>query len=155
MTRRDDNAALLRRIVQLLAVVVLLATATLAVAGCGGDSDEEQAQSAVCDARDDIAQQVGELANLTLTTATVDQVRSNLEAIQDDLGTISDNRSELSDDRREEIESATARFTGEVRDVAGELGSSLSLSDARTQLSAALSGLGDAYRSTLARIDCD
>ncbi|MDW5595461.1 hypothetical protein VSS74_14015 [Conexibacter stalactiti] len=140
---------------KLRVVVVLLAMAALAVGGCGGDSDEEQAQAAVCDARDDIAQQVGELANLTLTTATVDQVRNNLETIQDDLTTISDNRSELSDDRRQEVETATTRFTDEVRDVVSTLGRSLSLSDARTQLSTALTQLGSAYRSTLAQVQCD
>lgn len=143
------------QLTHLRAVVALLATATaLAVGGCG-DSAEEKAQTAVCDARDDIARQVDQLANLTLTTATVDQARSNLEAIQDDLTTISDNRSELSDGRRQEVETATTRFADEVRDVAGDLGGSLSLSAARTQLSAAFSELGNAYRSTLAELPCD
>lgn len=144
-----------RQLISMLAVAALLAGAAFALGACGGESDEEQARAAVCDARDDIGQQVDRLANLTLTTATVDQVRSSLQAIQDDLTTIADNRSELSDDRRQEVEQATERFTGEVREVVGDVGSSLSLDDAREQLSGALTALGNAYRSTLAQVSCD
>jgi len=136
----------------------LLAAIVLALGSCGGDDEpsaEEQAQTQVCDARDGIAREVDRLAGLTLTTATVDDVTSSLQSIEDDLRTIADNESQLSDDRRQQIEQATGRFADEVGDVVGDLGRSLSLSGAREQLSSALSQLGDAYRSSLERIDCD
>lgn len=144
-----------RRLSPLLAVLALLACGAALLGGCGGNSDQENAQTAVCDARDDIGTQVDRLASLTISTATADDVKSSLESIQDDLQTIADNRAELSDDRRQEVETATTRFTDAIRSVAGDLGRSLSLSQARTQLSAALSDLRSAYRSTLAQVQCD
>lgn len=135
----------------------MLAVAALALGACGDDeqSAEQQASARVCDARGDIAGEVDRLSNMTLTSATVDDVTSSLRAIEDDLQTIADNEAELSDDRRQEIEQATDRFADEVRDAVGELGSSLSLSGAQQQVRDALSQLAAAYRSSLARVDCE
>lgn len=144
-----------RRIRHLLAVVALLAGGAALLGGCGGDSKQDQAKTAVCDARDDIGTQIDRLTSLTISTATVDDVKSSLQAIQGDLQTIADNRADLPDDRRQEIETATKTFTDQVRTVAGELGKSLSLSEARGQLSTALTELGNAYRTTLAQVKCD
>ncbi len=144
-----------RRIGHLLAVVALLAGGTALLGGCGGESKEDQAQAAVCDARDDIGTQIDRLTSLTISTATVDDVKSSLQAIQGDLQTIADNRDDLPDDRRQELETATKTFTDQVRTVAGDLGKSLSLTEARGQLSTALTELGNAYRTTLAQVRCD
>jgi hypothetical protein len=131
----------------------VLVLAVLALGACG-ESDEEKAMNTVCDARDDMAKQVDELKKLTPATFTTDAVTQNLDAIRTDLKDISDAQADLSDDRRSEVEAATTEFTGSVRAVASDLGTSLSASDARTQLAGALQQLGTSYEQTLAPLDC-
>jgi uncharacterized protein YhaN len=134
----------------LFAVVVL----AFALGACG-ESEEEKAMNTVCDAKDDIATQVDELTGLTAATVTTDAVRQNLEAIRTDLGDIADAQSDLSDDRRSEVEAATNEFTGSIRQVAGDLGSSVSASEAKEAVVTALQQLGASYQETLAPIDCE
>ena len=108
----------------------------------------------VCDAKEDMAKQFDELKQLTPATFTTDAVTQNLDAIRTDLKDISDAQADLSDDRRSEVEAATTEFTGSVRAVASDLGTSLSASEARTQLAGALQQLGTSYEQTLAPLDC-
>lgn len=146
-----------RRLMRVLALVLLLACSALALGACG-DSDEspqEEAIENVCDARDDIGEQVDRLSSLTLTTATATEVGDSLQAIRADLTTIADQRAELSSERRQEVEQATRAFTDQLSDIAGSLGTDLSLSAARRQLSAALDQLASAYRASLAQVSCD
>lgn len=133
-----------------------LAALLLALAlGACGESDEEKAQNAVCDATDDIAKQVDELASLTPATVTADAVRQNLEAIQSDFRDIGDAQSDLSDDRRNEVETATKEFTGSIQTIFGDLGSSLSAEDAKAQLVTALEQLKASYQKAFEPLDCD
>ena len=55
------------------AAVLIALIATLAAAGCGGDSKEDKARAQVCDARDDISSQVQKLSDMEITTATTSQ----------------------------------------------------------------------------------
>jgi uncharacterized protein YgfB (UPF0149 family) len=132
-----------------LAVVML----ALALGACG-ESDEEKAQNTVCDARDDIAKQVDELNSLTLATVTTDAVTQNLDAIQNDLNDIADAQSDLSDDRRSEVEAATNEFISTVKNVASDLGSSLSASDAKARVVTGLGQLQASYQKAFAPLDC-
>ena len=134
-----------------LATVLLLA----ALAGACGESDEEKAQSDVCDARADIEQRVDDLANLTLANATVDGIESDLSAIRDDLGKIADAQGGLNDERRQQVQSANKEFTSQLRSIASDLGSSLSLSGAQDQLGSAFNQLAESFRQTFAKVDCD
>ena len=131
--------------------VVLLA---LALGACG-ESDEEKAQTKVCDARDDIAKQVDELKGLTPATVTSDAVTQNLDAIKTDLKDISDAQSDLSSDRRSEAEAANKAFTSSVQGIASQLGSSLSASDAKAQVATALQQLEASYQKAFAPLSCD
>jgi uncharacterized phage infection (PIP) family protein YhgE len=133
-----------------LAVVMLV----FALGACG-ESDEEKAQNEVCDARDDIAQQVDELKSLTPVTVTADGVKSNLDAIKDDLNDISDAQSDLSSDRRSEAEAATKAFTSSVEGTASQLGSSLSAADAKAQVVTAINQLAASYQTAFAPLNCD
>jgi hypothetical protein len=133
---------------------LLVATGLVLVLAACGESDEEKAQNKVCDARADIQKQVAELSNLTLATATVDGVKQNLTAIQDDLKQIKDAEGQLSDERRSEVETASQTFGSQVESIVGDLGSSLSVSGARSQLQSALDQLAQSYQQTLAPIDC-
>jgi len=134
-------------------VVLVVAILALALGACG-ESDEEKAMNAVCDARDDIAKQVDELKALSPATVTTDAVTQNLDAIRKDLNDMSDARSDLSDDQRSEVETATKAFTDSIRTVAGDLGRSLSASDAKTQVANALQELEASYKKTLEPLDC-
>ena len=132
-------------------VLVVLAAGT--AIGCG-ESDEEKAQNDVCDARDDLQKQVNELSNLTLSTATVEGVQSNLNAIQDDLNKITDAQGDLNDERKQEVESANKQFTSELDSIASGLTSDLSVSGAEQKLRTAAQQLASSYKQTFAMVDC-
>ena len=110
------------------AIAALLAT--LVLAGCG-DSSEDKAQTTVCNARDDISKQVNDLKSLTPSTITTDAVTQSLTAIQQDLSDMAGAQKDLSSDRREQVQSATQTFTSSVKDIAGQIGSSMSAADPR------------------------
>ena len=135
----------------LVAVLLLIAAAAV---GCG-ESDEEKAQTQVCDARADLKTQVDDLAALTPATATADGVEENLNAIEDDLNQIKDAQGDLNEERKQEVESATQEFTSEVEAVANDLTSDLSLSGAQAKLETAGKQLASSYQQTFAQIDCD
>jgi hypothetical protein len=140
----------MRTACSVLAVVMLV----FALGACG-ESDEEKAQNKVCDAKADIAKQVDELKGLTAATVTSDAVTQNLDAIKTDLKDISDAGSDLSSDRRSEAEAATKTFTSSVEEIAGQLGSSLSATDAKAQAVTALNQLAASYQKAFAPLDCN
>ncbi len=133
-----------------LAIALIVA---LAAAGCG-ESKEEKATKQVCSARADISKQVDTLKGLTVSTATTDQIRTSLQAIRADLAKITDAHGDLSGQRKQQIQTANQAFSSQVKSIASELGTSLSLSSAKEQLTAALQQLGSSYEQTLARVDC-
>ena len=133
--------------------VLVVALLALALGACG-ESDEEKAMNTVCDARDDIAKQVEELDSLTPATVTADAVTQNLDAIQNDLNDIADAQSDLSDDRRSEVEAATNEFISTVKNVASDLGTSVSASDAKARVVTGLGQLQASYQKAFAPLDC-
>ena len=136
-------------------VAVALALAALGLAACGGgDSKEEKATNQVCAARDDIQKQVNTLKDLTISTATTDQITKSLQAIGSDLTKIKNAQGDLNDERKKEVQQANKDFESSVKGIASDLGSSTSLSDAKTKLSAALDQLANSYKQTFAKIDC-
>jgi hypothetical protein len=139
------------RVKPITALAVLL---VLAVSACGGDSAEEKAQAGVCDARAGISKQVESLQDLTLTTATTNQIRDSLTAIGDDLTKIKNVQADLGDERRDQVQDANQAFETEVRGIVSNLGTSTSLSDAQVKLDDALDQLATAYKATFAKIDC-
>ena len=136
-----------------IAFVLLTLLATLALSACG-ESKQDKAKSTVCDARADISKQVDKLKGLTVSTVTADGVQSSLKAINSDLSKIAGAQGDLSADRSKQVQDATKTFTSQVQDIAGSVGKSTSLSDAKAQLTSALQQLGDAYKQSFAKIDC-
>ena len=133
--------------------LVLVLLASLALAACG-KSKEDKAMSSVCDARADISKQIDHLKGLTIGTATLSDVQNSLKAIGDDLTKIKDAQGDLSDSRKQQVQDANAKFSSQVKEIGSTAGKSLSLSNAKTQLQAALTQLADAYKTTLGPIDC-
>ena len=136
-----------------IASLLLVLTAALTVGACG-ESKEDKAKSTVCDARADIGKQVDKLKGLTITTASASAAHESLKAINSDLSKITDAQGDLSDDRRQQVETANKAFTSQLQSIAASLGSSTSLSDAKSQLSSALQQLATAYKTSFARVDC-
>jgi hypothetical protein len=133
-----------------------LAVAMLAFAvGACGESAADKAKTTVCDARADMGKQVSELKSLTPSTVTKDAVTKPLNAIKNDLKDISGAQSDLSSDRRSEVEAATKAFTSDVKRIAGELGASLSASNAKAGVTTALQQLEASYQKTFAPLKCD
>jgi uncharacterized protein HemX len=125
----------------------------LAFAACG-QSDEEKAKADVCDARDDIQANVKELQSLTLGTATTDKVRSSLNAIKDDLAKIADAQGQLSEDQKQQVQKANEAFKSKVKAVGEDLGKSVSIEEAATQLKSDFEELATTYRQSFGPIDC-
>ena len=125
----------------------------LTLAACG-ESKEDKAQTAVCSARADIKAQVDELKGMTVTTATLDDVRANLRAIGDGLEEIAAAQRDLTGERKEAAQKAGQTFRSEVTEVSGELVKSISLSDGKEQIQAALQGLASSYQAAFSPLDC-
>jgi hypothetical protein len=137
-------------------LAILLCVCTTAAAGCGGDdtSTQDKALNDVCDARADIGKQVDTLKQLTPSTITADQMSTSVTAIGNDLKQIGDAQGSLSDARRKEIADANKAFSAQIRQISSTLLKSTSVDQARAQLQTAVTQLADAYRTSLAPIDC-
>ena len=142
----------MRRIVPILLLLTLVLAAG-ALSACG-ESKEDKAKSKVCDARDDIGKQVDKLSGLTISTATLDQVTSSLNAIKQDLSDIADAQGDLSDQKKKDVQAANEAFKATVSQIASSVGKSLALQDAGAQAKQALQELASTYQSTFGKIDC-
>jgi hypothetical protein len=135
-------------------LAALLGCAALLV-GCG-ESEEEKAQNAVCDARADIEKRVDDLAGLTITSASIDQVRNNLEAIRDDLEEIAAEQGDLEPERRQDVEEAGKRFRSQLQTTAKDFVSgATSGEEAGASLKPSLEQLASSFRQAYAPLDCD
>jgi hypothetical protein len=133
--------------------VAALALGVLGFAACG-ESAQEKAKAEVCSARANISKQVETLTALTITTASVSQVKTSVEAIAGDVNKIKDAQPNLDPSRKEQVQSANDTFASEVSKIVSGLASNLSLSNAEAHLKSAVSELAASYRKTLAPIDC-
>jgi aspartokinase len=140
---------------RLISVLVALLGATGLLVACG-ESEEEKAQNEVCDARADIQRRVDDLADLTVTTASIEQVTNNLEAIRDDLQTIAAEQGDLEPERRQEVEQAGKRFSSQLQATAQDVVSGAgSGEDAGARVGSALDELAKSFREAYAPVDCD
>ena len=141
--------------IRLLSASVLALVLALAVSACGGQSKEDKAQSQVCSARADIKKQVDALKATTLTSASIDGIKSNLTAIQKDVQQIADAQGNLSSDRKQEVQKANEAFKSQVSGVARAVVSgAVSGGSGQDQIKAAVQGLAASYQSALAPIKC-
>jgi hypothetical protein len=137
----------------LLVLAALLGPAALAACG---ESDEEKAQNAVCDARADIEERLDDLAELTITSASIDQVTNNLEAIRDDLQKIADQQGDLEPERREEVEQAGKKFRSELGKTAEDLISgATSGEEAGARARSSLQDLANSLQTAYEPVNCD
>jgi hypothetical protein len=134
-----------------------LAVLLVALVGtsCGGSSSKaDQAKSDVCSARADISSNLNHLKSMSAGTVTLDAVRSDVNAIQADLDKIKKAMPELASDTKQQVQEATSTFTAQLQTTAGNLLTSVPLSDAKTQVTQAATALQKSYASTLGGLSC-
>ena len=136
--------------------IVLLASLLAALPVACGESEEEKAQERVCDARADIEKRVDNLADLTITSASIDEVTNNLTAIRDDLEKIAAEREELAPEQRDAVDQAAKRFRSELETAAKDVVSgTASGEEAGARIGAALDQLAKSFREAYGPVDCD
>ena len=84
----------------------------------------------------------------------MDQVKSSLTAIQNDLNKIADAQGDLKGTRKQQVQKANETFKSQVSGLVNDLKSTQSLQGAAQQLQSAITQLGNAYKESLAPIDC-
>lgn len=165
--------ALMTRIALMIAAILVVL-----VLGACGDSDEENAPEAaqetaqsdaqetapsdaqeaakqtVCDARDDISEQVDTLKGITPETFTAAAVATSLSAIQSDVSDINGAVPDLGDDLREQVQSANQEFKTQVESTVEDIGTSTTVTEAESALTGAADELASSYEDTFAGIDC-
>jgi hypothetical protein len=139
----------------MIRVLTILLVLVAVLAACG-ESDEEKAQNAVCDARADIQERVDDLAGLDVTSVSIDRVTNNLEAIGNDLETIAAEREDLSSEQRAAVEEAGDQFRSELEATAQDVVAGATSGDeAGERIGAALDDLASAFRNAYGPVDCD
>ena len=133
--------------------VVGLSCVALALSACG-ESEADEAQSDVCDARSDISAHIDSLKSLTIGSSTTSDVTAALTAIRNDLQKIVDAQPNLDSDRKEQVQNATKAFGTQLQQIARDTVAGLSTGDAKTQVQSALTSLGTAYEQALKPISC-
>jgi chromosome segregation ATPase len=137
-------------------MIAILAGLLAALAVACGESEEEKAQNRVCDARADIQKRVDDLAALTITSASIDEVTSNLRAIRDDLEKIAAEREDLAPEQRQEVEQAAKSFRSELEAAAKDVASgAASGEEAGARIGAALDQLAKSFRKAYGPVNCD
>jgi chromosome segregation ATPase len=121
-----------------------------------GESDEEKAQNRVCDARADIQERVDDLAALTITSASIDEVTSHLKAIRENLEKIAAEREDLAPEQRQEVEQAAKSFRSELETAAKDVVSgAASGEEAGARVGSALDQLAKSFSQAYGPVDCD
>ncbi len=137
-----------------VAVVISAVLCALAIGACGGQSQEQKAQKAICGARSNIEKSVKSLEGITLSVSSVDQLKQTYDSIKSNVQVIRDNAGKLSGARKQKVTSAVDEFGQELQSVASGLTSSLNLSSASSQIRAAVTKLEGSARSAFAPLDC-
>ncbi len=134
-------------------LLLALVPAAIGLYGCG-ESKEQKAEKSVCAARSDIKEKVTSLQSLTPTTASISQIKTDVNGIVEDLKKIRTAIPDLSAPRKEEVSKATETFAKEASEAVGSLKTSGSISSVETALRSALTGMKKAYETSLEPIKC-
>jgi len=135
--------------------IVILASLLAALPVACGESEEVKAQDRVCDARADIEKRVDDLADVTITSASIDKVTNNLKAIRDDLEKIAAEREDLAPEQRDAVDQAAKRFRSELETAAKDVVSgAASGEEAGARIGFALDQLATSFREAYGPVDC-
>jgi hypothetical protein len=120
----------------------------LLLAGCGDDDD---AQSAVCDAQSQLDEDVDQLKNLDLADTSVNDVEAIVSDISDDVRNL---RDAASDSLSPEIDAVSSALDN-LGSTISNLGSSASPSDAASAIEQSVGELDDATSDLKSAVDED
>lgn len=135
-------------------IAILIGLLGALLVACG-ESEEEKAQNRVCDARADIEKRVDNLADLTITSASIDKVTNNLKAIRDDLETIAAERDDLAPEQQDAVDQAAKSFQTELETAAKDVVSgAASGEEAGARIGSALDVLAKSFREAYGPVDC-
>ena len=134
-------------------LAIVLAGGALGLTACG-ESKEEKAEKTVCSAKSDINTKVTSLKSLTPTTASVEEIKTDVTAIVEDLRKIRGAIPDLTGPRKEEVTKATEQFGKQASEAVGKLKTGGSVASTEAALREALGGLSAAYQSALAPLHC-
>ena len=135
-------------------IAILIGLLGALLVACG-ESEEEKAQNRVCDARADIEKRVDNLADLTITSASIDKVTNNLKAIRDDLETIAAERDDLAPEQQDAVDQAAKSFQTELETAAKDVVSgAASGEEAGARIGSALDDLAKSFREAYGPVDC-
>lgn len=97
-----------------------------------------------------------DLSALTITSASIDKVTSNLTAIRDDLEKIAAEREDLAPEQRQEVEQAAKSFRSELETAAKDVVSgTASGEEAGARVGSALDQLAKSFTEAYGPVDCD
>ena len=134
-------------------VIAAALLAASALSACG-ESDQEKAQTKVCDARADIQGQVDTLKGLPVSPESLDKATAGLQAIGASLKEIADAQPGLDADRRQEVQTAVKTFGDQVRTAGAAAVSSGATGDAAASIRSAADQLATSFRESFQPIDC-
>ena len=135
-------------------IAILIGLLGALLVACG-ESEEEKAQNRVCDARADIEKRVDNLADLTITSASIDKVTNNLKAIRDNLETIAAERDDLAPEQQDAVDQAAKSFQTELETAAKDVVSgAASGEEAGARIGSALDDLAKSFREAYGPVDC-
>ena len=135
---------------RLIAAALLAASA---LSACG-ESDQDKAQTTVCDARADIQGQVDTLKGLPVSPESIDKATASLQAIRGSLNEIADAQPDLDPDRKQEVQTAVKTFGDQVRTAGAAALSSGATGDAAASIRTAADQLATSFRESFQPIDC-
>jgi hypothetical protein len=124
----------------------------LALGGCG-ESSQAKAEATFCQGKTEVSASVEDLTRQTKQTVSVSSVEGDLDKIKGGIEKIASAQSGLTGARRAQADQATSELSSELDKLEQEL-KSLSLSQIKPQLTAAIEKLVDGYKQALAPIKC-
>lgn len=134
-------------------VVLLGVLAPLAFASGCGESAQAKAEKTVCEGKQEIGTSVHSLQSMTLTTASVSAVQSDIKGIEAGLRKVKGAQGQLSGTRREAAEKANAQLSAELSGISHEL-TSLTLPQALTKIVTAGEKLAAGYKQAFTPVKC-
>jgi hypothetical protein len=139
-----------RRAIVLGTVVSLVLTMTLAACG---ESGQAKAEKTMCEGRSEVESSVKSLQGLTVENASLSTVKNDLASAEAGLKKMHDATGELNSARKEQVEKANGELSSELSSFTHEL-TSLTLPQAKAQLTTSVEKLAAGYKSALSSIEC-
>lgn len=147
----------------------MLAAAAVVLVACGGDDDDEpqgptpaeiqaETQEAaladVCTAALDIEERVGELASVSILSASLGDVQGDLTAIGKDVATIADSAGGVRESERDDVQQAAESLESSVTSSVDAISDVQSIPVAAAEIALAVGQIGGSVEQLLAPIDC-